>query len=127
MKQSKITGIIILVVTIFLYFFGTVDLCEILTISCQKIEEKNQVTTKHYLVADTYDLKLKDEEFKNTIEFQTILNNLESQDQDKIKAFFLNDEYDYYQIIQDDKNINFLFYNSLKHQFSILNKETVLT
>ena len=127
MKQSKITGIIILVVTIFLYFFGTVDLCEILTMSCQKVEEKNQVTTKHYLVADTYDLKFKDEEFKNTIEFQTILNNLESQDQDKIKAFFLNDEYDYYQIIQDDKNINFLFYNSLKHQFSILNKEIVLT
>lgn len=127
MKQSKITGIIILVVTIFLYFFGTVDLCEILTMSCQKMEEKNQVTTKHYLVADTYDLKLKSEEFKNTIEFQTILNHLESQDQDKIKLFIDTDEYDYYQIIQDDKNITFLFYNSLKHQVSILTKEIVLT
>lgn len=127
MKQSKITGIIILVVTVFLYFFGTVDLCEILTMSCQKMEEKNQVTTKHYLVANTYDLKLKSEEFKNTIEFQTILNNLESQDQDKIKSFIDTDEYDYCQIIQDDNNITFLFYNSLKHQVSILTKEIVLT
>lgn len=127
MKKSKITGIIILVVTIFLYFFGTVDLCEILTMCCQRIEEENQVTTEHYLVADTYDLKLKNEEFQDTIEFQTILNHLESQDQDKIKSFFLDNEYDYYQIIQDDKNITFLFYNSLKHQVSILTKEIVLT
>lgn len=127
MKKTKMTGIIILVVTIFLYFFGTVDLCKILTTSCQRIEEDKNTSKQEYLVANTYDLKLKDKEFKNIMEFQTILNHLESQEQDKIKAFFDADEYDYYQIIQDDKNITLLFYNSLEHQFSLLTKEIVLT
>lgn len=128
MKKKKITEIIIILVTIALYFFGSKEICDILATSCQfNVQKENKLNLNVYDLNQMKNQKIALEEIPK--EKNDLFSFLEEKDQETIQELLNEDgeEWIYFKEIKKDKQMIYIFYNPFQQKLYFFTKQIALT